>query len=260
MMDNIKKLETAFPELAPLVKRVLVDFPDYEKNVFLMMRFEPSRQFMEISRSIREALQKYGLWGIRADDKAYSDDLWLNICAYMRACNYGVAVFEDIEDREMNPNIALEYGYMMALGKRTLLLKEERMPKMPTDITGRLWKPFSVFDIQGTIEQQIDNWAVDIGLSPIRSNERPYVPEVSFAPMAKEILLNQAMDVFYLTDPSNRDDVNRIHKSIEEVDTLTNPQLALKQLTTLYNQLRRYVKSVEKETHEFGGSLLRALD
>lgn len=109
----------------------------------------------------------------------------------MWACNYGVAVSEDIDERDFNSNIALEYGFMMALGKRVLLLKEQRMPRVPTDITGKLWKPFSIFDVHTTITQQIDAWAKDIGLIHIGTDNLAYIPPVSLASMVKQALIHE---------------------------------------------------------------------
>jgi hypothetical protein len=59
----------------------------------------------------------------------------------MVGCRFGIAVPEDILVAEFNPNVALEYGFMRALGKPTLLLKEQRMlPR--ADILGTLWGQF----------------------------------------------------------------------------------------------------------------------
>ena len=52
-----------------------------------------------------------------AKDRALVDGLWDNIVLYMRHCRFGLVVFEDIDEREFNPNISLELGYMYALGR-----------------------------------------------------------------------------------------------------------------------------------------------
>ena len=179
----LQRVETDHAQLAPIVRKILDDYPCYSRNVFIMMRFKRSKQFDEIVNAIREGLHTYGLYGIRADDKAYTDDLWLNICAYMWSSKFGVAVLEDFEERDFNPNIALEYGFMMGLGRRVLLLKEDRMPRVPSDITGKLWKPFSVFDIHPSITRQVALWAVDLGFSPTPQGDPGYVPPIEFAPL-----------------------------------------------------------------------------
>ncbi len=101
---------------------------------------------------------------LRADDKNYSDDLWENVCLYMLGCNYGVAVFEEIDEREFNPNIALELGFMMAANKRCLIMKDSRMPKMPTDIIGKLYKLLDTYHIEESIAACIEDWIHDLGM------------------------------------------------------------------------------------------------
>jgi hypothetical protein len=150
--------------LAPLMCEFYKDHPDYEQNVFLMMRFKETEHFEEITRVVRGTLRRYGLHVLRADDKEYSEDLWANVCVYALGCKCGVAVFEEIDEREFNPNIALEPGFMMAQGKRCLLLKDKRMPKLPTDVMGKLYKTFDSYKIPQTIARQLRSWLVDIGV------------------------------------------------------------------------------------------------
>ncbi len=154
------KAPTGFEQLQPSLDKFFVDHPVYEKNVCVMMRFRTAPHFDAIHNAIVSGLAKHGLKGHRADDRIYpdDDDLWNNICVYLAACKYGVAVFEDFDEREFNPNVPLEYGMTRAWGKRVLLLKEQRMPKLPSDVTGKLYKSFDMMQIEKTIHVQIDDW------------------------------------------------------------------------------------------------------
>lgn len=67
-------------------------------------------------------------------------------------------MFEDIEQRDFNPNVAYELGYMKGRQKRCLILKERRLPRMPSDVIHRLYREFDVFDIKRTITEQVDAW------------------------------------------------------------------------------------------------------
>lgn len=142
----------------------LSDHPSIEHNVFLMMRFKDGFQYKEIEKTIRQCMAKYGLNVLRADDKDYTGDLWENVCLYMLGSKYGIAVFEEIDEREFNPSVALELGFMLAHDKRCLILKDQRMPKMPTDIVGKLYKQFDTYNISASISFCIDSWVRDIGL------------------------------------------------------------------------------------------------
>jgi hypothetical protein len=84
------------------------------------------------------------------------------VCAL--GCTRGIAVFEDIDERDFNPNVSLELGYMLGRSKRCLLLKEQRLPVLPADVIHRLHKPFDVFSISDTIRTLILRWIdVDLG-------------------------------------------------------------------------------------------------
>ena len=145
----------------------LQDHPNVDRNAFLMMRFRSGPQYDDIHRAIREGMAGYGLTVLRADDKDYTGALWENVCLYMLGSRFGVAVFEEIDLREFNPNVALELGFMIAQNKRCLLFKDQRMPRMPTDIVGKLYKEFDSYSIADTIKKGIDAWARDLAIPPI---------------------------------------------------------------------------------------------
>ncbi len=162
---NRLQLPSGYEHYARFLKSFFADNPDVERNVFLMMRFRSGPQYEEIVRALRESLKEHGLNVIRADDKDYTGDLWENVCLHMLGSRYGIAVFEEIDQREFNPNIALELGFMMAQNKRCLILKDQRMPKMPTDIVGKLYREFDTYNIDESIRRSVELWARDIGLA-----------------------------------------------------------------------------------------------
>ena len=51
----------------------------------------------------------------------------------MDACNYGIAVFEQIDDQSINANVCIELGYMLGEGKPILILKEKSLINLPTE-------------------------------------------------------------------------------------------------------------------------------
>lgn len=161
---NRLQLPAGYEHYSRFLKGFLGDHPDVDKNVFLIMRFRTGEQYEEIVRVLRESFQEYGLNVIRADDKDYTGDLWENVCLYMLGSRLAIAVFEEIDQREFNPNIALELGFMMAQNKRCLILKDQRMPRMPTDIVGKLYREFDTYNIAASVRKCVDQWARDIGL------------------------------------------------------------------------------------------------
>jgi len=137
------------------------DHPAFEKNIFLIMRFKAQKPFPEIVETIRNECKKHDLNVIRADDKEYTDDLWDNVMTYMYGCNSAIAVFDQINYREFNPNVALEVGFMFAQCKRILLLKDTSIQAMPSDIVGKVYRPFNTYEPSETIPSQIEKWVVD---------------------------------------------------------------------------------------------------
>lgn len=140
------------------LKRFLEDHPEPSRNVFIMMRFSDSPQMKQIHDAIVAGLAEHGMNAVRADDRDYTGELWSNIEVYLTGCQYGIAVFEDIEQRDFNPNVSLELGYLMGRGKRTLLLKEKRLPKIPSDVVHRLYKEFDGYDIENSIRREVGQW------------------------------------------------------------------------------------------------------
>lgn len=139
----------------------------YERNVFIMTRFSKSNTVLSsIDAAIRDTLSRHGLFGHRADDRCYPPDrnLWDNVCTYMICCSFGVAVLEDVVEKEFNPNVALEYGFMRALGKRVLLLKERQFAAR-SDILGTLWEEFDSYAISDTVPLAISRWLRDVGIT-----------------------------------------------------------------------------------------------
>jgi len=144
---------------------ILTDYPNTAFNAFLMMRFADRAANRKIVESLKETLHRYAVNLLRADQKAYTDSLWENVRYYLDACDVGVAVFEQLVEKDYNPNVSLELGYMLAKGKKVLLLKECHLPRLPTDMVGHLYKDFDARDISVTVGSAAQAWLRDIGIA-----------------------------------------------------------------------------------------------
>lgn len=144
---------------------VLNDFPDPCFNAFIMMRFRETDTHRAILDALSSSLAFYGINALRADQRSYCDSLWGNVRFYIEACDLGIAVFEQLDDKDFNPNVSLELGYMMARRKKFLLLKEASLPSLPTDIVGNLYHTFSRADVCSSIDTAIRRWLRDIGIA-----------------------------------------------------------------------------------------------
>ena len=152
--------------LADECQRFFEDHPQYDKNVFIMTRLEGGERLLEsLDKELRGVLRQQGLDPVRADDKMYLRDrnLWNNVCLHMICCKQGIAILEDRIEYQFNPNVALEYGFMRALNKPTLLLKDVAFRNLRADIMGTLWEEFDITDIEGTIRTPVEKWLRELG-------------------------------------------------------------------------------------------------
>jgi hypothetical protein len=163
-IDQLQQIKPTIPahlrQVEANVSEFLRDHPMYAKNVFLIMRFQRSRQRAHIYRVIREEMEARGFKVFRADTKEYAEDLWANVCVYMLGCARAIAVFEQIETTDFYPNLALEVGFMFALGKPVLLLKDEKVD-MPADLIGKLYRPFAANRL-GTLRTELTKWMDEV--------------------------------------------------------------------------------------------------
>lgn len=137
-----------FPILKPLIgfkkaiQRHLKRYP-YDRNVFLMMKFRDSNKL--IFRFIKSHLKKNGFNCVRADQREWNiTNNVYNPIAVLYCCKYGIALFDEPEERNnFSPNVAYELGMMHLQEKDCLILRHTSLPSMPFDLVGDLHKPYS---------------------------------------------------------------------------------------------------------------------
>lgn len=151
-------------EIAQSLRVFREEHPDPLSTCFVMMRMGEGKAHNQIADAIRSTLKHRGIKAVRADDKEYHSELYYNVLTYMHGCGFGVAVFERIEQEEFNPNVSLEVGYMLALGKDVCLLKDRTLRTLHADLIGKLYRPFDPQDITETIAQALPGWLRDKGL------------------------------------------------------------------------------------------------
>jgi hypothetical protein len=124
----------------------------FERNVFVMMKFPDKlkmsdrhvRLLEDIFEVVRKEAARHHLVARRAKENHYHDQLWENICVYIIGSKYGIAVLEDEVAAEMNPNVALEYGFMKALDHPVALLQWTRFKHVRADLSGKLARTFDI--------------------------------------------------------------------------------------------------------------------
>jgi len=174
LLDRMQAVPSNLATLKPDVERMHKEMP-YDNCVFLMTKFPENpgatlkdKQLDDITSFIEDALKPYGLLLRRGDRRnfATSSQLWDNVRIQMLGCRYGIAVLESKYADEFNPNVALEYGFMQALGRDVVLLIEESFKHRRADILATLGKNFKwsadAKEMRHSIVNAIDSWMVDL--------------------------------------------------------------------------------------------------
>jgi hypothetical protein len=152
------------PEIAISLDRLRHLYPDYSKCGFLIMRFRKAMPYTRIVGAIEATARSHGLYMLRADLHDFHSDLMANVRTYLHGCSFGIAVYERIESDEQNANVGLEVGYLMALNKPVLLLKDRTLPQLQADLGGRLYRTFDPHDPERTIPGPLRQWFEDQGI------------------------------------------------------------------------------------------------
>ena len=157
----VLNLPPGFQDLSGQVVDFVRRTGTYDKNVFLIMPFGPDPQLDAVRTSLTTLLSTKGFNVYRADDKEYEDGLWDNICVYMLGCKYAIAIFKVVGGVGYNPNVGVEIGFMMALNKRVLILKDTNLPRLPGDLIHRLYHQVDFSDLPA-VQAHVTKWFDDL--------------------------------------------------------------------------------------------------
>ena len=141
-------------------------------TAFIMMQFGSGKAYDSIVLATKKAFKEFGITAIRADDKSYHPDVYYNIMTYLHGAGIGIAIFDRIQSDIYNPNVSLELGYMLALGKPLCLLKDQTLPRLPTDIVGRLYVSFDTHNPKATITAGVTKWLEERGYYKPSQNDK----------------------------------------------------------------------------------------
>lgn len=154
-------IDAAPGHLKPFVMSFLADHPDFRRNCFLIMPFHETEFHKSVHAILKEYLASQNINLHRADDKAYSSDLFSNIEAYIYGCKFAISIHDRVLNEQHNPNVSLEVGYMLGQKKEVCLLKERTVQQLPSDLHGKLYVEFDGFNIQSSVEDSLSKWLSD---------------------------------------------------------------------------------------------------
>lgn len=152
------------PEISTSFNQLRRRYPDGTKLGFLIMRFADGKPFERIVGAIKNTAEKYGLAIVRADEVQFHEDVFGNVRTLLHGCSFGIAIYERIETEVVNANIGLEVGYLMAMNKPVLLLKDKNIKTLQADLAGKLYREFNPNEPEKTIPRQVTAWLKDNGI------------------------------------------------------------------------------------------------
>lgn len=152
-------------QLSPYVENFRKDHGDARRTAFLIMQFGSDLAHSFLRESIVKVLNDHGITVVRADDKSYAPDLMTNVRTYLHGCAFGIAVFEGKQGDAVNPNVALEVGYLLALGKPVCFLKDRSLPRLATDLVGFLYSDFDPHHPEAGVRSGLTRWLEHMGLA-----------------------------------------------------------------------------------------------
>jgi hypothetical protein len=147
-----------FQELA-----IFHDNKPFEKSVFIMTKFPEgdtalAQELRRVITAVQTAIQGCNYIPRIASDFNYHPILWDNVELYLLGCGSGVAIVESKYRPELNPNVAMEWGWMRGMGKNVLYLLEESFSQQRADWSGLSEERFPWVSPEDAIKKAIEKW------------------------------------------------------------------------------------------------------
>jgi hypothetical protein len=139
----------------------------FEESVFIMTKYPNSNrakwtekdvQLDRVIEATKKSISDAQFRPRLASDWDYHKQVWPNIELYLLGCKRAVAIVEDEYIDELNPNVALEWGWMRALNRDVKYLVKEGFEKGRADTEGFLRAEFPWDNPEAKIEEEIRKW------------------------------------------------------------------------------------------------------
>jgi len=134
----------------------------FDRSVFIMTKFpdpkmaaDRDKQLETLLQTIMATVKAQGYLPRIARGTNYHPGLWDNVELHLLGCRYGIAVVEDKYKDELNPNVAMEWGWMRAMDRKILFLLEEKFENFRADLGDLLHEKFSWDDPASGVEPAI---------------------------------------------------------------------------------------------------------
>ena len=145
IVETLRHL-TTFPPYHDVHDKYLAQFHQdspFEKSVFIMTKFPnpkgdapKDKQLARVIQAVIDAVKLCQHVPRIASENDYHESLWNNVELHLLGCSKGIAIVENKYLDELNPNVAMEWGWMRGLGRRVIYLVEKSFNKERADWGG----------------------------------------------------------------------------------------------------------------------------
>lgn len=137
----------------------------YGLSVFVMSKFPDGHdatrdaELERVLTAVGDAVNHQGYVArIARGPGSYHPGLWDNVELHLLGCRHGIAIVEDRHRNELNPNVAMEWGWMRAMGKRVCFLRERGFNNFRADLGDLLNETFDWDDPDPGVRAAVAGW------------------------------------------------------------------------------------------------------
>ncbi len=139
------------------------DKTNYNKCVFIMTKYcennsRKDKELQKIIDTVCQIITDIGYIPKLPNRYNYHSSIWDNTEICMLGSSKGVAIVEDKYKPELNPNVAMEWGWMKGMGRNILFLMEKSFKHLRADWEGMRRETFSWDNPEAGIRNAIVNW------------------------------------------------------------------------------------------------------
>lgn len=138
---------------------------DFDSSIFVMTKYpdeeaeiSKNAELKNVIQIIKDTIRECGYYPRLASDDRYHPQLWDNVELYLLGCSKSVAILEDRFNSELNPNVAMEWGWMRAMGKDVLFLIEKKFNHQRADWSGLIESSFDWNYPENGIKTAVKKW------------------------------------------------------------------------------------------------------
>ncbi|HEU4556515.1 MAG TPA: hypothetical protein VFS20_01655 [Longimicrobium sp.] len=136
---------------------------NFDNSVFIMTKFPSGndQRAMELDRvieTVKAGVRHRNFVPRLASEANVQRWLWDNVELFLLGCGRGIAIVEDRYTPELNPNVAMEWGWMTGMGRPVLFLRERNFQHERADWSGLLNETFDWDDPAPGIEHALDRF------------------------------------------------------------------------------------------------------